>query len=209
MATPEKPSRPRVAPRVLAALVGLGALAASAPAAASAAAFVPRGSSARVERHHVTVALTASGTITWSTIDLSGAADVGVIVAVKAGGRVELAGRTWIDVVEEATRVVVTAIPADKCKPIAVSGNVSLDAGLDLSGEGTGGCNGGGSAKGNGQSGGCWSNSSAEGSGCSPTPSDEGHPGCSAFNTTTGCSPVDPGGSSPLDASPGPPRVGP
>lgn len=210
MATPEKPSRPRVAPRVLAALVGLGALAASAPAAASAAAFVPRGSSARVERHHVAVALTASGTITWSTIDLSGAADVGVIVAVKAGGRVELAGRTWIDVVEEATRVVVTAIPADKCKPIAVTGNVSLDAGLAISGDGTGGCNGGGSAQGDGKGGGgCWSNSSGEGSGCSPTPSDEGHPGCSAFNTTTGCSPVDPGGSSPLDASPGPPRVGP
>jgi hypothetical protein len=205
--------RRSLARRAAATAAAVIAFAAAAPASASTAAFFPKGSGARVDRHHVTIAVTASGTITWTTLDLSGAGgDVGVLVAVKAGGRIELTARSWIDAVEDATRVVVSAIPPGDCKPINVAVNVNVDGGISVPAP-SGGCNGDSTASANGSGGGgCWSASSDEGSGCgSPKPSENGHPGCSAFNTSTGCSPADNGGSSGgFDASsPLPPRVGP
>lgn len=209
--------RARLAARLLATALGLGALATATPAAASAAAFFPKGSSGRVDRLHVTVAIGPTRTITWSAIDWSGAdAGVGVLVAVKAGGRVEIAPRAFVDVIEDASRVVISSIDAASCKPIATA-TVTIDGGLSIPSTGSGGCNGEGTASGNGGGGGgCWSESSSEG--CNPTPSDNGHPGCSAFSDghpgcgamkTTGCSPTDNGGSTPIVDAGVTNRVGP
>ena len=191
------------------ALVCIGALVTTSPASAAAAVFLPRGSQARVDRHHVTVSLSAKGAVTWDAIDIAGTANVGLIVAVRAGGRVEVTGRAWIDLIEEATRVNVSTVPSGACTAIGtgggtVSGNV--DAGATVSGraESSGGCNGGGegeSSRPDGGGGGCTSNSSTPSSGCggceSCEPSEHGHPGCSAFAMTPatsgmGCGPADP-----------------
>src|SRR6185369_1616543 len=101
-----------------------------------------------VDREHVTVAVTGSATVTWTTIDVSGDAnDFGFIVAVKAGGSIEIAAEAWIDVVEQATGVVVTTVGSGDCKPLGGGVNVQIEAGASSSGgtEGSGGCGGSGS----------------------------------------------------------------
>ncbi|HEY8077659.1 MAG TPA: hypothetical protein VIF62_26215 [Labilithrix sp.] len=210
-----------------AALGVCAAIAWGAPASASTATFFPVGSSAHVDREHVTVAVTASATVTWTTIDVGGdASDFGFIVAVKAGGRVEIAADAWIDVVERATAVVVTTVSPSQCKPLGGGGGVVVGGGASgeagVSGSGTADSNGGcgGSGGGNvgieGGGGGCWSRTADNGGcgGCgSCTPSESGHPGCSALSS---CAPASEGKSSssssggPTDGSPGPTtQVGP
>jgi hypothetical protein len=196
-----------------AALLSLAALLSPTPASATVAVFLPKGSSARVERQHLTVSIQASGTVVWDAVDISdGSADVGVIVAVRAGGRIEVTGRIWIDVLERATEVKVSGVAPGDCRP-RVGGQIggNLDAGasgssrLALNGKASGGCNGSERASDGGTGGGCYSNSPESGgcNGCGSCkgiePSDNGHPGCSAF---TACGPYDPSSSSGSNGNP-------
>ncbi len=229
MSSPPRSSKSLAVAPLAGALLGMASLLATTPASATTAVFFPKGSTSRVERQHVTLAVTATGAVTWNAIDISGdaTAEVGVIVAVRAGGRVEVAGRVWIDVLEKAAGVVVSGLPAGDCKLITGgSFGVGADGGFDIPGLGglgnidTGGCNSGcdNRASGSGSgAGGCFSNSSDSNSGCSGCscddlePSQNGHLGCSAF----ACGPMDtnaPGSSGsvrPPDSGPTATRVGP
>ena len=194
-------------------LLALGFLAATALASrdahATAAVLFTAGGDARVDRHQITVSLGATGTVTWDAIDVSGtASDIGLVVAVKAGGRVELTEPAFVSSTELATRVVVKPLPAGvTCNSVGGGvdfGDASVSRGGTVSGSGSGsgsgGCSGddksstsaNGSAKGEAtggcltsSQGGCGSCDDNGGDGCNCEPSDHGHPGCSAIH---GCS---------------------
>ena len=205
---------------VAAALASSACLFAAGPAGATAAVLLPRGTDAHVERHDVVFVLQASGSVTWDAIDVAGSpSDIGVLVAMKAGGRIEVTARAWADAVDEATKVVVTPLPDGvECKALSVTPGVSVGGDASASGtasgsgsanaESNGGCgksssneshtDGGGSGGGcltsstESGGGGCTSCSRSSGGGCGGCePSSSGHPGCSAIHeTTTGCSPA-------------------
>lgn len=142
---------------------------------ATAAVLFSAGGNAHVDRHNITVTLGATGTVTWDSIDVSGSPDdIGIVVAVKAGGKVEITDPAFTSATDLATKVVVKTLPSGiTCN--SVGGGVDFTDG-GVSASSSSGSSGNGSGSGEGSSG-C-GGSGGGGGGSSGGGSSEGSGGC-------------------------------